>query len=207
MATKPLSPSQIAKLQEMHSASLRKANPFSDEAQYLIENSWEEYRAEVEEACVAAINRILERKRNTIIVEVEVDYDRPPQGMIEALDRRQYVDGDVVDQIPRRRQGKQRVKVEFFKLGHSASDEEAAQERTARNLVRDEYAQAAVNEKDKAFADEHPNSVSWQDANGKWCYIACFRFGVVRFVRVFRFGFDWCGFWWFAGVRKESLES
>lgn len=80
MATnKPLSPSQIAKLQEMHGASLRKANPFSDEAQDFIENSWEEYKAEIDEACVAAINRVLERKRGCVPAGPDIiDLDAAP---------------------------------------------------------------------------------------------------------------------------------
>ena len=65
---KPLSPSQIVKLQEMFGASLRKANPFSDEAQDLIENHWDELKAELDEMCIAAINCVLiRRKRDQII--------------------------------------------------------------------------------------------------------------------------------------------
>ena len=72
---KPLSPSQIVKLQEMFGASLRKANPFSDEAGDLIENRWDELKDELEVMSIAAINCVLERMRNTIVVEV--DYDAP----------------------------------------------------------------------------------------------------------------------------------
>ena len=60
---KPLSPSQIAKLQEMFGASLRKANPFSDEAQDLIENHWDELEDELEVMSIAAINCVIKRKR------------------------------------------------------------------------------------------------------------------------------------------------
>ena len=64
---KPLSPSQIMKLQEMFGASLRKTKLFSDEAQDLIENHWDELEDELMAGCIIAINCVLERKRNPIL--------------------------------------------------------------------------------------------------------------------------------------------
>lgn len=194
----------------MFGAALRKSNPFSAEAQGLIEEDWREIRPEVEEACVEVINRALERrrqrKRDTIIVEVEVDYDRLPQEMIEALGGLQEVQADVVAQIPRREQGKKKVMFEFFRLCHNPEGETVALERARRRLILDVYAQIAVNQQDESFAAAHPNSMSWRDAGNRWCNIDLYQYkgDLKRKVRVGRGDTIWGSDRWFGGVHKES---
>lgn len=209
MATKSLSPSQIAKLQEMLGSSLRKSNPFSDEAQDFIENSWDELKQAIESACVAVIRQMLDHKRNTIIVEVDVNYDRSQQQMLDALSRWQHIDASIVPEIPCQHRGQERVVFEFFRLNRYASDKEVEQERTERGLVRDVYAQAAVNEANPVFAHSHPNGVSWKDSKDHLCCLACCHWyeenrGESEDCSVI-LSHDtrvWGDFWWFGGRRR-----
>ncbi len=132
-----------------------------------------------------------------------VDRTRNPQQVLDATGRIQYTDKIVVATMPSGGQGVQEnVTVEFFNLGKNVSDDELAKAYEERGLVPDPYAQAAVNEADPAFADEHPNGTHWKDADGKWCYAAFDRSVSERFVFVHRSGSDWAVVWCFGGVRK-----
>ena len=211
MAT-PLSPSkivsdnQIEKLKTQFGDALRKVNPFSEDAQDLIETSWDELRDEVTQGCVGAINRVLERKRNTIpILAKRVDYTRTPMQVIKATGRVEYVDEDIAKTMPRLGEGvRENMEVVFFKLGRNVGAEELDREYELRGLVPDPYAQAAVNEQDSAFADKHPNGSQWYREGRNASYLAFDRWSDdERRVDCLRRGNAWLGHWWFAGVRKS----
>ena len=70
--------------------------------------------------------------------------------------------------------------------------------------MRDEYAQAAANEAHPLFADEHPNSVSWDDAKAGWRYIVRFRWAGDKHSSVYvrGGGRNWSKIWSFGGVRQ-----
>ena len=194
---KPLSPSQIAKLQEMLGATLRKANPFSDEAQDLIENHWDELEDELKAGCIMTINCVLEQKRG-IIRHVKVNRARTPQQALDAIGCVQHINHEVVEDMPRG-EGEE-VDVHFFLVGHYKSDEDLEKECESRGLVpADPFSLAAVNEADLVFAREHPNCTHWKDKGDRWCYFACGGDGV----RIYRRVASWSGSWWFAGVRKQ----
>ncbi len=169
MDTKPLSPSerksltrpQANKLGEAFTAALLKANPFSDEAQDLIENSWDQIRDEVEAASVEAINRVLDRKRNTITIRVRVKRGRTGRQVFADTGRVQYVTGNVADSAPLiPGDGYEEVDFVFFKAGRRLKDSEVEEERRKRGLVRDLEAQAEANLLRPEFADEHWNGDS-----------------------------------------------
>lgn len=150
--------------------------------------------------------KILEQEADRVIVEVDVDYDCPPQHMLDSLGRKQSIDVDVVSKIPRPYSGKKRVVFEFFYLGRYVNDGQTWGERTARGLVCDVYAQIAVNAADNSFADEHQNNVCWKD-DQKWYWLCCNQLRGERFVFVGYRG-DFYGYphdWWLGGTRKESL--
>lgn len=149
------------------------------------------------------MNTVNKKADNTIICIVTVNRDRKPQPMLDATDRPQYTDKDVVATMPTNGTGIQEgVEVIFFKLGKYVSDDDLAKEYEARGLTSDPYAQAAVNEADRAFADEHLNGTHWKNGQGKWCRAYFSQGGDERYVRVYRGDFDWRDYWWFAGVRK-----
>ena len=50
----------------------------------------------------------------------------------------------------------------------------------------DPYAQAAVNEADPNFANDHPNGTHWKDKDGKWCFASFFRWLDEPRVHVYR---------------------
>lgn len=134
-----------------------------------------------------------------------VNRNRTPQQMLDALARRQYTNREVVNTMPRGEGDEDDVF--FFQVGRDISDDELEAEFESRNFVPvDPYKLAAVNEDDPSFADEHPNGTHWKDANGCWCYLACRRGDGERRVFVRRNDYVWLAYWWFAGVRK-SLDS
>ena len=206
---KPLSPSQIAKLQEMFGASLRKVNPFSDEAQDLIENHWDELRDELEVMSIAAINCVLERMRNVIVHRhvKKVNRSRTPQEALDALNRRRYTDDEVVMAMPRG-QGEGAV-IYFLPVDRNISSNDDLEKEYQSNgwVAADPYSVAAVNEEYSVFADEHPNFAHWKNAQGQWCYLACDRDDgecnvfVRRDVRVW-YSLGWSGDSCVAVVRK-----
>lgn len=155
----------------------------------------------------ASIRKRVEARSNFIIRVVKVDRTRTPQQALKATGRTQYLTDDVVAEMPKG-EGEE-TEVIFFKIGRTVSDNDLDKEYELRGLVpADPYSQAAVNEEDLAFADEHPNGTHWKDAGGNWCFAAFGRWDDdERYVSVNRNDHGWDGFWWFAGVRKSTSNS
>jgi hypothetical protein len=144
----------------------------------------------------------VERRLNMIVRKVTVDRNRTPEEVLKATGRKQYVTDSVVSAMPKG-EGDE-VEVYFFKLGRFVSDADLDKEYELRGLKpADTYSQAAVNEADPAFGDEHPNATHWKDADGKWCFSTFYGWYDERFVNVGRSGSDWSDDWWFAGLRKS----
>lgn len=195
---------QIGKLQDMLAAGLRKLPLQSEPTQQVLETQGDQIVAEV----VSSVQKRVEAVSNMIVRRVKVNRTREPQGMLDATGRKQYTDHRVVKNMPK--DGREEEDVFFFKPDKSAydkngniSDDNLAKEYELRGLKPDPYAQAAVNEADPTFADEHPNGTHWKDKDGKWCYAAFFRWhGGERLVYVDRGDGVWSDDWRFAGVRK-----
>lgn len=100
------------------------------------------------------LDEVLVAVTNTIIRKVKVNRTRSPKEMLDATKRTQYTTNSVVKIIPKG-EGEETT-VEFFKLSKYVSDNDLDLEYQKRGLIPDPYAQAAVNEADPAFADEHP---------------------------------------------------
>ncbi|MDO8548210.1 MAG: hypothetical protein Q7R71_00890 [bacterium] len=150
---------------------------------------------------LAVIRKRVEAVSNIIVRRVKVDRMRTPQAILDATGRKQYTDKSVVAAMPRG-EGVE-VDVHFFKLGRYISDADLDKEYELRGLKpADPYSQAAVNEADPTFADEHPNGTHWKDGADKWCFATFDRWGGGRDVYVYRYGRDWSDGWFFAGVRK-----
>lgn len=150
---------------------------------------------------VAVIRKHVEANSDLIVRRVTVDRKRPPKAALEATKRNNYFNDSVVSAMPRGEGGE--VEVVFFKVGRSLSDADLDKEYELRGLKpADPYSQAAVNEADPAFADDHPNGTHWKDSSEKWCYAIFDRWRVERNVFVSRDGFGWSDGWWFAGLRK-----
>jgi hypothetical protein len=158
-----------------------------------------------------------ETMSSLIVRRVKVNRQRTPQQALDATGRQQYtdhrpphpdrwqyiVDREVVKLMPRG-EGEE-VEICFFNLARYISDEDLAREYELRGLAPDPYAQAAVNEADPAFADEHRNGTHWKGRDGTWYYVAFARWRGKRGVRCNRRDIlGWGEFWWFGGVRKQS---
>lgn len=154
-----------------------------------------------------SIRKHVEVRSNLIIRVVKVDRNRTPQEALKATGRKQYVTDSVVAEMPHG-EGEE-TEVIFFKIGRRINGDDLDKEYELRGLVAaDPYSQAAANEADPAFADEHPNGTHWKNKDGKWCFAAFYRwFDVERYVSMRRGVYGWDDFWWFAGVRKSTLNS
>ena len=188
---------QIGKICDLVSSRLRKSSLASEPTQTILEMQGNELADDV----VAAIHKRVEAVSNMIVRRVSVNRNRPPRPALEATGRNLYLDDAVVQAMP---QGDGKETEEFFfHLGRYVSDAELDQEYYLRGLKpADPYSQAAVNEADSAFADEHPNGTHWRDAEGRWCFCAFYRWDGRRRVHVSRGDYDWRDRWWFAGLRK-----
>lgn len=152
-------------------------------------------------ALLAPFRELIEATSNLIVRRASVDRSRTPRAVLDATGRKQYADRNVVAAMPKG-EGEE-VEVYFFKLGRYVSDADLDKEYELRELKpADPYSLAAVNEAHPAFADDHPNGTHWKDANGNWCDAYFFRWHGGRGLGVGRDGFDWDGFWFFAGLRK-----
>ncbi|MEI6660163.1 MAG: hypothetical protein WCK91_01935 [bacterium] len=158
-----------------------------------------EWKPSVEEA----VNKLITRA----IVE-EVNRTLTPQEALAATGRKQYVTDSVVASMSKG-EGKG-AEVVFLKPRPEAyvdgiiSDDRLEEEYEFFGLKPvDPYSLCAVNEADKAFADNTPNATHWKDREGKWCYAAFYRWSDGgRFVFVRQFGRGWFGLWSFGGLRK-----
>ncbi len=150
---------------------------------------------------VAVVQKYVDAVSNLITRTVNVNRTRAPQEVLDATKRAQYTDRKVMDSMPK---GEGETKeVIFVNLGHYVSDDNLDKELDSLGFKpADPYSVAAVNEADPAFADEHPNSTHWKDAEGKWCFVAFDRWYDGRSVGVSRYDSDWRDYGWFACVRK-----
>ncbi len=190
---------QIGKIQDLLGAGLRKAAGLQSEpTQQVIETQG----GLLTDEFVAMVRRRVEAVSNLIVRRAKVNRNRTSQEAIDATNRRQYTNREVVDAMPRG--DGEEAEVVFFNLGRFVSDVDLEREYKLRGLKpADPYSLAAVNEADVAFADEYPNGTHWKDVAGRWCYAAFYRWDVGgRSVHVHRRDHDWHGRWRFAGTRK-----
>ena len=193
----PITLGQAAKFLDIQMAALRKSGLPSEPTQQVLESQG----ATLADEFVAAVRKRVEAMSKLIVRRVRVNRNRTPQQVLDATGRKQYTDSGVVEGMPRG-EGEE-VDVYFFSGHCYLSDAELEKDFDLCGLKPDPYAQAAVNEADPTFADQHPNCTHWRDANGKWCYATFSRWrGGGRGVGVYRGGSGWDGGWWFAGVRK-----
>lgn len=193
----PITSGQIAKFLDLQTAALRKSGLPSELTQQVLESQGGVLANEF----VALIRTRVEVMSEIIVRHVTVNRNRTPKQALGATNRNQYVTDSVVTEMPRGEGDG--ADVYFFKLDRYISDSDLDKEYELRGLKpADPYSQAAVNEADPAFADNHPNGTHWKDDKGNWCYSAFHRWHGARRVDVLRFGHDWHGHWWFAGLRK-----
>ena len=200
---KPITDGQIGKFNEKIAARLRKNNTeiSSDVFQEIVTTD-----DTLIDEVFAAVRKRVEARSNFIIRTVKVNRNRSAKEALKATGRNQYVTDSVVKNMPKAESDE--VEVILFKIGRQISDNDLDKEYELRGLKpADPYSQAAVNEADPAFADEHPNGTHWKDADDKWCFATFRRWLGERIVDVDRVGDVWYGFWWFAGVRKSSSDS
>jgi hypothetical protein len=200
--TKVLTPSegitagQIGKFQELLGAALRKSGLKSEPVQRVLQGDGKALVSEI----MSVVQKYVDAVSNFITRTVNVNRFRTPQEMLVATDRKQYTDSSIVKTMPTG-EGEE-TEVVFFNLGRYISDDDLEKEYEIRGLKPDPYSQAAVNEADPAFADEHPNSTHWKDADGNWCLLTFRGWREERSVHVGRGSGQWGVRWWFAGVRK-----
>ena len=186
---------QIAKVQELLGAGLRKSGLPSEAFQQVLKEQGRALTAEL----VQVVRKFVERVSSIISRFVVVDSTSTPEQTLNATDRIKYVDYSVLRTAPMGESGE--VRVEFIKIGRYVTDDEIEAQLTGtRPATFAEIAKA--NQDDPTLADATPNGTHWKDSEGKWCYAAFRRFDGERDVSVHRDDGKWDGNWSFARVRK-----
>ena len=143
---------------------------------------------------VAIFRKHVGAQSDIIVRRVRVDRTRTPQEVIDATGRTQYVNKNVLATMP---QGEgDEVDVYFVPTKRFVPVEDVPAFLAQYGLVPDPRAQAAVNEADSAFADEHPNGTQWGDN----CYLMFSRWNGKRNVDCRRSGSGWHDYWFLSGV-------
>lgn len=116
-----------------------------------------------------------------------------------------YADEEVMAAAPR---NKVQGELVFFNISKYISDTELEKEYESRGLIpADMYALANWCEANR-YDERKYFATHWQDANGKWCFAAFYRWNDERSVSVDRRdGNEWDDDWFFAGVRKGTQSS
>lgn len=199
--TTTITAGQIGKIQEVLGAALRKSGLQSKPTQQVVTSK--SAMGKLTGELLATVRKYVEMVSDMIVRHVGVKRSQSPQEVLNATGRKQYATKSVVATMPKGEGEK--TEAIFFKVGRYISDDDLEKEYELRGLTpADPYSLAKVNEDDPAFADEHPNATHWKDADGKWCYVAFYRWYDGRRVSVRRDGGDWGDHWWFAGFRKDG---
>ena len=187
---KSITAGQISKIYDLLVAALQKSGLPSEPTQQVLEQQG----AALTDEFVASVRSRVEAISSIIIRRVRVDRTRTPRQAIDATGRSQYLDDDVVATMP---QGEgDEVDVYFIPTKRFVSAAEVPAFLAQYGLVPDPRAQAAVNEADPAFADEHPNGTQW----GNNCYLTFYRWVGGRGVDCYRDDNRWRDFWLLSGV-------
>jgi hypothetical protein len=135
----------------------------------------------------------------TMIVHrgVKVNRGRTPKEAIAATGRKQYVNETVVATMPRGIG--EIVDLYYVKRDCFTNDDAWGKYLKTLGLEPDPYAQAADNEANQSFADDHPNSTHWKNSKGEWCFSAFGLWYEERNMGVDRCGDGWSSRWWFGG--------
>ncbi len=142
----------------------------------------------------------------TFTRKVKVNRKQTPQSALNANGRKQFVVQSVVNEMPT--DGDEEVELVFSRVGVQISPDTHDRLLQSLGLVPDPLALNQANIDDPSLADAKPNASQWKDVNGKYCYIAFYRWrGGSRDVDVNRSGHGWDDHWWFAGSRKISAQS
>lgn len=143
---------------------------------------------------VAVFRKYVEAQIGIILRRVRVDRSRTPQQVVHATGRKQYVDKDILATMP---QGEgDEVDVYFIPIKRFVPAKEVLAFLAQYGLVPDPRAQAAVNETDPAFADEHPNGSQWSDN----CYLTFNHWSGERDVSCNRGDGVWVDGWFLSGA-------
>jgi len=137
--------------------------------------------------------------KKIVVRNVPVERGRNPEKIIDDTGFNQRdIDYEVLHTMPDSEHNE--VHVHFFKVGRRLTFDDLKKEYELRGLVPNPRAQAAVNERDPSFVDEHPNGSQWGDK----CFLTFYRWIDDELnVRCDRDnGGGWHEDWWFAGVRK-----
>lgn len=138
----------------------------------------------------------VEAASSIIIRRVKVDRSRSPRKVVSATGRTEYyIDDKVLATMPEGEDGEE-VDVWFIPTKRYVHASEVPTFLAQYGLVPDPRAQAAVNEADPAFADEHPNVSQW----GYNCCLAFSRWGGKRALDCRRHDGGWHDGWSLAGV-------
>ncbi len=197
-SAKQITVGQVSKLFDLISAGLLKAGLPSEHSQQVIERQGESLVADFVEDFRQRVGAI----RDPITRRVKVNCTRTPQEALDATNRRQITDSDIVQTMPRGEV--EEVEVVFFFVGYFPGHGGLEKEYRFNGLrAVDPISLAAVNEADPKFASKYPNGTHWKNAEGNWCHALFHQVEKERILNVVESRGVLCfdGFW-FGGVPK-----
>ncbi len=193
---------QIEHIMDMWRRRLKGRNVTLAEANHIIQNG-NLYLPVMDKAADVLVDQVRSDMQNTIVRMVRnIRRNRSAQQTITDTGRNEYLTDSVVATMPVG-QGPEEIELVYFRLGRYVYADELETEYEARGLMPDPQAQAADNEADPAFADQHPNGCYWDREDKKHSYLTFSRWNVERDVDCDRDDSLWDDDWWFAGVRKS----
>jgi len=196
MSPSKITASQVGKIQKLLGAALRKSGLQSEATRQVLETQGGSLVAEL----VAVIRKRVEAISKLITRHIRVDRTLTHQQALDATERKQYVNQEVLSLAPKG--SGEGVDLCFFDLDYDPTVDELDREMEARGLKPDIDALAAFNAANPAFADDRPNATQWRDAGGNACYAIFNRWIDERNVNVTRFDHRWIRDFRFVGARK-----
>lgn len=199
---KNMSPSttegQIAKLQEIFAAALRKEMLPRDAVQLTLELQGRVLAKEL----ISTVHKRVQIASGIFMIKIKIDRTKSLRELIGGFHHYDAVyKEDVIKNAP----GGVLTEADlyFFQLGSVASDDVDKKYDELSMVKPDPYLLAWFNKENPSFSKEHPNILTWQDSSGSWCDIR-FRHtenGPTVFIS-HNSSRGNAGGWWYAGIRK-----
>jgi len=190
---------QIAKLQEIFAAALRKAMLPRDAVQLTLELQGRVLAKEL----ISAVHKRVQIAGGIFMINVKIDRTKSLRELISGFHHYDAVyDEDLIKSAP----GGVLTEVDlyFFQFGGVGCNEVAEKYDELSMVQPDPYLLAWFNKENPSFSKEYPNILTWQDSSGEWCDIR-FRH-TENGPTVFINHLSSCGYsggWWYVGVRKK----
>ena len=146
---------------------------------------------------------IVTEKEKKVIHVTNINRTQTPLEAIKATRRNQYLNDEVVKNIPMGIEYGESVTLEVFKPGKYQTAKQIDEWYEKEGLVPDPIALLKHLEDNPEAADSKSLAVQWKDNDGNYCYLTLDVWLDGRGVNVSQNSYDWNDDWSFVGLRKS----